>query len=375
MKLKNIAAVSATLIFTGLFLFTSFVFSQAIPFDSDRWEINADESKVTEYLGRKSLLLRGGQAIVKNSNFTDGIIEFDIAFADKRSFMGAVWHWQDTLNFEEFYIRPHRSGFFDANQYQPIFNGNSAWQLFSGDGFGVPVKYEFNKWIPVKIAVSARNAEIYIKDMDNPVLFVSELKRGNKTGKVGLTVNNNAPAYYSNFKLTPVKNLKLKSPAQKEKEIPVGTITNWMVSDLLEEKSLEGKYRLTASDKQNLSWKKLEVDIEGIANLARLQGFQREKNTVFAKIIIQSNKEQFKKFKFGYSDRAKVYFNDRLIYGGINNFNSRDPRFLGTIGLFDELYLPLKKGENELWIAVSETFGGWGVMGLFEDLEGIKVSQ
>jgi hypothetical protein len=39
----------------------------------------------------------------------------------------------------------------------------------------------------------------------------------------------------------------------------------------------------------------------------------------------------------------------------------------------DALYLPLRAGENELVIAVTEAFGGWGLAGRFEDLEGIVV--
>jgi len=34
--------------------------------------------------------------------------------------------------FEHFYIRPHQSGNPDANQYTPVFNGVSAWQLYHG---------------------------------------------------------------------------------------------------------------------------------------------------------------------------------------------------------------------------------------------------
>jgi hypothetical protein len=41
---------------------------------------------------------------------------------------------------------------------------------------------------------------------------------------------------------------------------------------------------------------------------------------------------------------------------------SRDRSFLGTVGLFDELILPLKRGDNELQFAVSEGFGGWAVV-------------
>ncbi|MCH8059016.1 MAG: hypothetical protein IIA11_01020 [Proteobacteria bacterium] len=49
-----------------------------------------------------------------------------------------------------------------------------------------------------------------------------------------------------------------------------------------------------------------------------------------------------------------------LLYSkGNNAYQSRDYRYLGTIGLFDAIMLPLAVGDNELWIAVSEAFGGW----------------
>ncbi|MEZ5424846.1 MAG: hypothetical protein R2747_01155 [Pyrinomonadaceae bacterium] len=374
MKLTTILRVFVVLLGGGLFLFAAGIYGQnAIPFDSDRWEIKAAESKMIEHLGRPSLFLKGGQAIVKDSRFTDGVIEFDITFTGERGFMGAIWRVQDEENFEEFYLRPHRGGFFDANQYQPVINGCTAWQLYVGDGFAAPVAYQFNRWIPVRIAVSGANAEVYIDDMETPALFIGELKRETKEGKVGLNVGNFAPAYYSNFRFAPMTNLKLKGRANEKKSLPAGTVENWMVSGLIEERSLEGKHLLTDSDKQKLNWKKLGIETEGFANLARVQGIEKDRKTAFARLSIRSDKEQIKKFKFGFSDRAKVYFNDRLIYGGDNFYMSRDPRFLGTIGLFDELYLPLKKGDNELWIAVSEEFGGWGVMGFFEDPAGVEI--
>jgi len=43
------------------------------------------------------------------------------------------------------------------------------------------------------------------------------------------------------------------------------------------------------------------------------------------------------------------------------------------MGLYDTVYLSLKKGKNELWIAVSENFGGWGIMAAFENMAGIKI--
>ena len=91
-------------------------YSQTIPFDSDRWEIRAQASKIVKYLDRQSLFMKGGMAIVKESDFKNGIIEFDIAFTRKRGFMGVVWRVYNPSNFEEFYMRPHQSGNPDANQ-------------------------------------------------------------------------------------------------------------------------------------------------------------------------------------------------------------------------------------------------------------------
>ena len=54
---------------------------------------------------------------------------------------------------------------------------------------------------------------------------------------------------------------------------------------------------------------------------------------------------------------------------------SRDFRYLGTIGLFDAIHLPLKQGENEVLLAVSETFGGWGIISRLADSDGITVEQ
>lgn len=61
-----------------------------------------------------------------------------------------------------------------------------------------------------------------------------------------------------------------------------------------------------------------------------------------------------------------------LICRGNNGYQTRDYRYLGTIGLFDTLALKVKGGDNELWIAVSEDFGGWGIMGRITDFEGVR---
>lgn len=231
--------------------------AQSIPFGSARWEIRASESRVEEHLGRPSLYLKGGIAVVKDAPFTDTIIEFDIACTGERGFMGAVWRLQDFLNYEEFYLRPHQSGNPDANQYQPVFHGMAAWQLYYGPEYSAPVRYVFNEWMHVKIVVSGTYAEFYIQDMDRPALVVSELKRAVKAGQAGLSVGNFAAAHFSNFSVTPMENPARKGTPKPPAVAPAGTVMSWLVSNRIAGKSLEGKYLLTETDKESLSWKKL----------------------------------------------------------------------------------------------------------------------
>jgi hypothetical protein len=70
---------------------------------------------------------------------------------------------------------------------------------------------------------------------------------------------------------------------------------------------------------------------------------------------------QTQRVELGFSDRALVFLNGRPLYDGDDTYRSRDYRFLGSIGWYDALHLPLEEGANELAVAVSEDFGGWGV--------------
>lgn len=63
----------------------------------------------------------------------------------------------------------------------------------------------------------------------------------------------------------------------------------------------------------------------------------------------------------GYSDDVSVSLNDNIPYRGRSAQNFRDTGFLGIVSPEnDAIYLPLKKGRNELLLAVSELGGGWG---------------
>ena len=82
-----------------------------------------------------------------------------------------------------------------------------------------------------------------------------------------------------------------------------------------------------------------------------------------------------KAMKFSFSDTAKIYMNGQALTEAQATYALADYRFLGTVKMMDTVYLPLKKGANELWVALTELdFGGWGFQGEFTDMEGLTVN-
>lgn len=349
--------------------------AEPIEFDSPRWRIEAVESRVEDYRGKKSLVLRGGLAILPDAEFTDGIIEYSCAFPRARAFVGVTWRVQDAANREEFYIRPHQSGNPDANQYTPVFNGLTAWQLYHGEGYGAAVDYTFDDWFPVKIVVSGDQAEVYIGNLETPVLFIDDLKRDAAAGGVGLSVANFGAGRFADFRYRKIDRPPLAGRVERTRSAPPGTIGRWMVSSPFAESRVQEVIELPRSATEGLSWAALETEPSGLANLSRLTPFSREANTVFARVTVESDSARATTLAVGYSDRLRLFLNGRLLYGGDNGYRSRDYRYLGTIGYFDAVTLPLTKGENQLWLAVSESFGGWGVQAVLEDMEGLTVGN
>jgi len=113
----------------------------------------------------------------------------------------------------------------------------------------------------------------------------------------------------------------------------------------------------------------------GRLNLAKKFKLSDSQNMALAKFIVESSVDTIKRMDFGFNDRVIVYVNNNPIYIGDNTFRTRDYRFLGSIGYFDSVFLPLKKGENEVIFVVSESFGGWGLLAKIVDRENWKVSN
>lgn len=339
----------------------------SVSFDDERWNISAAEHEVVDYLGKRALQIKGGGALLPELSIVNGIIEFDLALTETRGFAGLVFRYQDDENYENFYVRPHQSNNPDANQYQPVFNGVAAWQLYHGHGYAAPVKYRYDAWIPVKMVFAGNQADVYI-DSDEPVLHISDLKRDIAGGAIGVNSADFSAVHFANFRYTELANSYIFPPV-KAARISHDIVASWQVSDAF---AAESVFDLSVLDESHLSdrtWQTMDAEASGIVNLAKVQGIRGGNNTVFAMLNLESEIAQTKSLAFGYSDIAAVYLNNKLIYRGDNTYRSRDYRYLGTMGLFDSVALPLLAGSNELCIAVTEAFGGWGLMGQINTLD------
>lgn len=379
--------------FSAIVLLSSFLTSvhaqQTIPFADKRWTIRAQGSMQEYYKGYNSLYLQNGIAYLKDEHFGNGIIEFDIYQTLRPSFSGLIFRVKDPANYEELYLRSHQSGNPDAYQYTPVFNNDPAWQLYhdphdaDNDGFihwkqrgknmgyNTMIEFPFDRWLHVKLLVKGTQAELYIDNDPDPVSFIRDLLTGQSQGGLGVKSGNGA-AWFANFRFTADDNINFKTKGDDFKiTTPPGTVESWQVSGSFKEDLLRNMNQLDTKWLGQFSWNSLGTEATGLANLSRLAPVN-DSNTVLAKFTVVAERDQLKRLDIGYSDRVKLFCNGDAVYSGNASFRTRDYRYLGTIGYFDAVYLPLKKGQNTIILAVSETFGGWGVMAKWESMDGLR---
>ncbi|MEO9467396.1 hypothetical protein [Parasphingorhabdus sp.] len=350
---------------------------QTITFDGQNWRVAAQKAEIVDHLGRNVLALTGGRLWADDIDFTDGVISFDVAYAEQTIFVGAGWRAQNDGRFEEMYFRGHLNEKPDALQYTPVENGNSAWQIFSDGNAIAPVTQTFTGWNKVKIVVQGDKADIYFNS-ESPVLHIPDLKTGLTQGAVSLRSSGRqaGPAHFSNVAIRPLGPREgVVGVAKPMPKLPAGVIGQWQISSPFDEAEVKGVLKLEKRPFRQLKWQMLNVETNGIANLARLADRREQGNTVFVRLKLQSDTRQMKMLRFGYSDRVRIYLNGKRVYGGDAGWRVRDYRFLGTVGFFDTVGLDLKAGSNELLVAVSETFGGWAWAGAFEDRTGLVLGK
>lgn len=349
--------------------------SIAVPPTPEAWNAS-DSIRFETYLGRQSVYINRGVALARSVALRNGTIEFDWAATARTNFLGGSFHATAPDNSESVFFRVGGSGAPDAVQYGPALNTYGvAWQVYHGPGANAAAELHRERWTHVRIDIAGDIATIYLDSAAQPVLVVPRLAGVDGTG-VGVWAGNfGRGAYFSNFTVTPTPNVATRPVSATA---PPGTIANWELSPALEaEKVTPGTLPKLAS----LSWQKIAAEPTGLVLINRYRvapiagvpvdqatgavnadsvmgGRVHGSQVVFARTELQSSRAEVRRMQFSYSDGITIYLNGQPLYFGMNPQGLRDGLGVMSPG-GDAVYLPLKRGANELVVAVTEYSGGW----------------
>ena len=329
-------------------------------------------------------MMNGGAAVLKDFEMRDGVLDVDVATSAKRGFFGFdVRIDKDGMNYEEIYLRPHKSGLPDAIQYTPVLNTGRNWQLYNGPGFTGPVDIPKDAWFHLRLELTGAQAKLYVKDMAQPALVMNDLKSGVQKGQIALFVLTGT-TYFSNFQVrtTPDAPWERHLPP-----MPPNTLTHWSISPAYDGLARNLEEPLTTPESDAIQWQDVEAEPPGFVVLYRYRQaphpvvtFQGDfskrldpqpgMKVLYARTTINSDRDRVKKLEIGYSDDVSVFLNGKILYRGRSAQGFRDPGFLGIVNPEnDAIFLPLQKGSNELVLAVSELGGGWGFICRLSEME------
>ena len=352
-------------------LLLAFAAAQPIPFDAARWTLVGHGATSMVYLERPSLFIDNGVALLRDSSFGDGTIEFDVALHGHASFAGVAFRARSEDDYELIYLRPHLSRRPDALQYTPIYNGGEAWQLYSGPGYTAEAELPLNRWVHVKLVVSGYAARLFVDGAANPQLTVTSLRRPWTRGMIGLW-SFLGGANFSNVIVSPADTT---APAARPADPPPAphTLTTWELSPAFETTQVKDDVLPDHAAQNAFAWTSVTAENSGLVNIAQYRKRTRSSESslalVFARSVITASRAQQMKLVFAYSDRVHIFVNGRLLFAGDSAFQARDPGFLGVASLGpDAIYVDLRPGANEIVLAVSEKFGGWGFAARLEPL-------
>ncbi len=355
----------------------------SVPLERDRWIVDVGNFKldpadrdlhngeIVEFLGRRCMRVSKGLFQAREVDFRDGTIEADIAFAANGIFFGLAFRIESADQYEVIFFRPGASGTTQAIQYTPGLLGANVWQIYTGPGYTAEARIPREKWIHVRIVVRGQEARLYLDDAAEPALVVPELRLRNGHGSVGFW-GHMGDAYFRDLRYTP-------ETASGGPEAPPafrpGALTDWTITESFD---AEQRDPSILPDLDKLPWEAVAAENPGMVVInryrrspnvlppdreKRLAGRRTGGKFVLARTTIRSDRDVIRRLDLGYSDEAVVFLNGRPLFAGNNSLYFREPKFLGLLDAeSDAIYLPLKKGDNELVLSVTEYFGGWGFL-------------
>jgi len=193
-------------------------------------------------------------------------------------------------------------------------------------------------------------------------------------------------AYFSNIRYAAASRSSSDAPAPTP---PPGTVLDWQISNAIEAADFTPA---TLPDLSRLTWQKVEAEPEGFVLINRyreapvggvptdstgavltdsvMTGKIAKSRIVYARTTITSAREETRRMQYAYSNGAVIYLNGRPLAFAMNPGGLRGIGVMARVG--DAVYLPLKRGRNQVVFAVIECTGGWAFSARLDSPAGIK---
>ena len=327
-----------------------------VPFDEQHWDLS--RARIETHLNRVALR---GAALLRDVEFTNGVIEVDIAAAG-RTYPGILFHQQAPGMSEHVYVRPHRAGLYpDALQYCPKFHGVGCWQLYHGPGFTNATAWTPDQWTRMRIEVHGDQARVFLGDATQPDLVIPRLIHGAGGGSIGISGPPDGSAFFSNFRYWPDETLVF--PDVEPPTAPAGTIMDWELSPSFGPTQIRldefpGAFQTFAA-----GWEPVSCEPDGLLNISRHRRRSGTgPDTVLARTRFYCTMPQTIGLTFAYSDDLRLFLDHDLVYSGRNGYRRRDPSYVGVLNPNDTVYVNVDAGQHQLLFSVTEAFGGSGII-------------
>lgn len=354
---------------------------EKISMTAELWDVDG-KATFTQKQGYPQGLMsiKGAGAVLRNRNFDNGTIEFDInEDADSQGFTGIWFHQHGPEKAENFYLRTEENcpGSVECIQYAPISHGNMQWDVYPEYQRGAPV--HAHGWNHVKLVISGKRMNVYINRETTPSLQVGQLEGDYATGAIQLR----GDATYANLILTPDATEGLAAePVKDPTDAGPRFVRHWLVSPATTLES-GGEAKFADMPDTGVNWEDISAERKGYVNLSRNYGTgSGTPDLIWLKTKINSTQIQTKHVALGWARQVWIFVNGKPVYADKNYYYPAEARKspMGRMALenggFD---LPLQNGANEVEIAVSNDqpgkHYGWGFEFRFDDIEGLSLQK
>jgi len=324
------------------------------------------------------MTVRGAGATVKDLQFSNGTIEYDINEDGDEDETSGVWlRRQDKASADYVYLRPF-DGCVDSGeciQYAPVVRGKVQWDVYPEYQSGAPLR--LTGWNHVKLVVSGKQMRVFLNRQTTPALTVGHLEGEALSGTVQLRGN----ASYANVEITPdaVEGLD-PAPLADPTAADPGYVRHWLLSPMAS--IAIGKEVQWSELPAPAGWERIDAERKGYVNISRHHGTPGgEPDLIWLKTTINSARAQAKHVQLGFARQVWIFANGKPVYVDKNFYYPASARKapLGRMALANgQFQLPLQSGDNDIVIAISNDLHskghyGWGFEMRLDDVDGVTL--